>query len=728
MLRPAPDSIALEERLGALPRSHVSLRARVAVHWDEHQIPFLEAEHDEDLAVALGVVHAHLRWTQMELMRRIALGRLAETIGPPGVRIDQAMRALGLARIAAAIAAMLPQETARWLGGFVAGINHVVAHAPDPGPEFRLLNIAREPWRVEDVLALGRLAAADVTWLSLLPLLRERDRALAAELWRRIVGNAPAHEFAGAQRSRRRAARAPDFLPWFWRGCGSNSVAVARSRSAAGGALMASDPHLPVMLPNPFLLAGYRSPSFHCVGLMIAGLPFMALGRNPWIAWGGTNLHAASSDLFDVSAVPARQRTRRRERIRVRWWFDRRVTITEVDGVPVVSRLSLLRGTRGDCALRWVGAIPSDEFTAMLGVNRARDWDEFRAALRSFAVPGQCLTYADVAGRVGKVAAAHLPRRPVAPPPSPILPPSAAVHWQSFITADDLPTAFDPAAGFVASANERPPEAPVRVGYVFSSDSRILRLRQRLATATAVSFDDLAELQQDVLAPGAPALRDDLVRLLGADATAPAARLVAALASWDGRYDAASRGALAFELLLFHLARALMGPRRLALYVATWNEWDLVRADLAAALPEALARAVRRAAPVAARKLERYGTWGGMHRLRLRHFIGRIPVLGRRYRFGDWPLAGGSETVLKTAHRLAGRRHAVGLAPVARHISDLADPDRNFFVLLGGQDGRVGSTTALDQVALWRSGRYVRIPLSVAAMRRQFRFRVDLSP
>ena len=84
---------------------------------------------------------------------------------------------------------------------------------------------------------------------------------------------------------------------------GSNSLAVSASRSKTGGALIASDPHLGISLPNLWLLAGYKSPSYHVVGMMIPGIPFVAVGRNPRIAWGGTNLRAASSDLFDLAQV-----------------------------------------------------------------------------------------------------------------------------------------------------------------------------------------------------------------------------------------------------------------------------------------------------------------------------------------------------------------------------------------------------------------------------------------
>jgi acyl-homoserine lactone acylase PvdQ len=85
---------------------------------------------------------------------------------------------------------------------------------------------------------------------------------------------------------------------------GSNTVAVAGRRSGSGGAILANDPHLGLNLPNLWLVAGMRSPSFHAVGAMVPGLPIIGFGRNPDLAWGGTNMRAASSELFDVSRLP----------------------------------------------------------------------------------------------------------------------------------------------------------------------------------------------------------------------------------------------------------------------------------------------------------------------------------------------------------------------------------------------------------------------------------------
>jgi penicillin amidase len=100
-----------------------------------------------------------------------------------------------------------------------------------------------------------------------------------------------------------------------------------------------------------------------------------------------------------------------------------------------------------------------------------------------------------------------------------------------------------------------------------------------------------------------------------------------------------------------------------------------------------------------------------MHRLRLRHHLGAIPLLGARFRFVDAPSPGSNNTLNKTGHGPARGRHAVSYGASARFVTDLADDDANLVVLLGGQDGWLGSSTFLDHVPLWQAGQYIRLPL-----------------
>ena len=100
-----------------------------------------------------------------------------------------------------------------------------------------------------------------------------------------------------------------------------------------------------------------------------------------------------------------------------------------------------------------------------------------------------------------------------------------------------------------------------------------------------------------------------------------------------------------------------------------------------------------------------------MHRMRLHHQLAMVPLLGRRFRFGDTPSPGGNGTLNKTGHAPARRRHGVTYGASARFLADMAEPDANRVVLLGGQDGWLGSSTFLDQAALWREGRAIDLPL-----------------
>src|ERR1700752_4210996 len=112
---PRPGSIDVVQRLATLPHSGLPLRGEVTIHWNAHHVPFIEADSDDDLATAFGAVHVHLRWTQMELMRHVAQGRMSELLGPPAIRLDHLLRTLDFGRAVPAIAAALPPGTRNWL-------------------------------------------------------------------------------------------------------------------------------------------------------------------------------------------------------------------------------------------------------------------------------------------------------------------------------------------------------------------------------------------------------------------------------------------------------------------------------------------------------------------------------------------------------------------------------------------------------------------------------------
>jgi penicillin G amidase len=725
-----PRQVGVADRLAALPRQGLELRRPVTIRWNSHLVPWIEAETDADLGFALGLVHGHLRGTQVALLRMVARGRLSEIAGPMAVDIDHALRILDFGRAAPEVERRWPAETRDFVQAFVAGLNRATLGGPRPPPEFALLGLRPEPYSAADILAISRLAGSDINWLSLFSLLGDRGGPGFARLWRRTL-EAGASLTPPEDEADPRQAMLNGLLLGLSRS-GSNAVAVAPSRSASGGALLASDPHLGLSLPNLWFIAGMRSPSFHLVGLMVPGLPITGLGRNPDLAWGGTNLRATSSDLFDVSRLPPEAFSDSEVTIRQRLWRDarRRVRVTPLG--PVVTDAPLVPSRPGEpVALRWVGHEPTDEITALLRAARARNAAAFRESFAGFGVSPQNMLHADRAGTIGRLTAAVLPSRPGFPAADPVLDgadPAATAPWRQLRDAGSLPWLENPPEGVLASANENPvgwADNPPPIGWFFSDGDRVDRLRALLLAKPKLTPADMAALQTDTRAPKAALLAEGLLaRLDSLPGGAPEPAMLARLRGWDGDYAATSEAALVFELLLARLVPALLPEGREGGSRGPETGWNFITTFLLRdldALPPARREMVLRGAVAAAAPLAaRWRNWGQVHRLRAAHWLVNLPLLGRAFVLGDFPVGGSRETPMKTGHGLVSGPHEVSFGSMARFVSDLADPDANWFVLFGGQDGWLGSAAFADQVPLWREGRAIRMPLRPAVVAAEF--------
>jgi penicillin amidase len=297
----------------------------------------------------------------------------------------------------------------------------------------------------------------------------------------------------------------------------------------------------------------------------------------------------------------------------------------------------------------------------------------------------------------------------------------------------ELPASFDPPDGFLASANNRGSRAKVPIGYFFSANDRIERIQKLLKAEKVVSVRDLSRLQRDVYMASAKALRDSLaawIAKLGLreNLDEDERAVLDAFTSWNGYYRAASKGALAFELVMNAFIKEYYEKMQLQGYLSVGRPYRMIRLDLKKADPKRLAEVLSDAFDEAVSAFEEFGTWGGMHRLQLAHPLSRVPWIGSEYRFGNFPASGSTATVMKTAHRFTDEKHNTSYGSNARHISDMSDPDRNYFVLFGGQDGWLGSTTFLSQYPLWKKGKFIQVPLLLKTVKRKFPHRMELKP
>jgi penicillin G amidase len=726
-----PARVTTEDRLAAFPKSGLPLEHPVTVRWNSYGVPWIEAQTDHDLAFTLGLVHAHLRLGQLTLAKRIVQGRLSESAGPFTLGIDRLLRTIDFGYAAADTEARMSPSTHAWMSAFVDGLNWYQQHAAAKPPEYGLLELSDEPWTIRDLLAIGRLAGTDVNWLADIQLLKARLRPDWAQTWQRALaaGTDSLPSFDPTEQH----ALLFDLFAHSSRS-GSDAVAVAPAHSASGATLLAADTHLGTVLPNFWILVGLKSPSYHAVGLMPPGLPIIGLGRNDDLAWSGTNMHAAASDLYDVSGASAGSFATRQEPIRTRFWFDSEITIRRAAAGPIISDTSFFPGRPGETiALRWTGHEASDEIGAFLGVMRARTADEFRHALAGYGVAGQNMLCATRTGDICQVMAVHLPIREANLPSDLVRSASdPAAQWHGEVDALNLPWALNPREGLLASANNRPARTDLPVGYFFQPSERVDRLYALLRSRERLTLNDLAQMQLDTLSLSAVALKTALVAAIRSSAaSAQSPDFVQTLESWDGRYEANQAGPVAFETLLFELARRVYGSAagRGDGIAAEWGYLVHYLAEDLAARPEPerstlIASALKNAAAASAR----YRNWGDIHRLRVGHALENVPLVGRFFVLDNLRVGGSRNTIMKTAHGLVSGRHDVTYGSQARQLCDMSDPDRSLFVLLGGEDGWLGSENFADQVGLWRQGLAIPMPLTAAAVAAQFPTRHELTP
>ncbi len=249
-----------------------------------------------------------------------------------------------------------------------------------------------------------------------------------------------------------------------------------------------------------------------------------------------------------------------------------------------------------------------------------------------------------------------------------------------------------------------------------------------------ITLDELKAMQQDTVSlfvrEMMPALREAFAATPEARAADP--EFVDRLLAFDGDYKVDSFGAPAFETFLYHFAPRVYGVASADLipsWVGNWNGFGKAFMKDFAALPQDQRKAalIGAVAPAAADAAP-FRTWGEMHRLQVSHALAAIPGIGGNFNFLNVPTGGSRETVFKAAHGFQNALHTTRYGSQARQLSDMADPDANYFVLLGGNDGWIGSANFLDQIALWQAGDYIRMPLRPETIAAEYPTVMTLGP
>ncbi|MFZ0100036.1 MAG: penicillin acylase family protein, partial [Gemmobacter sp.] len=421
------------------------ITAPVEIVRNNDNVPHIFGKTDRDVYFALGFAHAQDRLWQMTMLRRTAQGRLSELFGNRTVKIDELMRRYEFEELAREAVAVQDPQTQEALEAYADGVNAWIAQvnlgARGRGaPEFFMFSNEIAAWQPSDSLSILKLMALQLSGQIETEVLRARmSLLLPAERLRDLLPDDPGQGIAAlpeyaaiapgvapSQVPLRIASSALSPFPRRETAGASNAWAAAPSRSAAGGALLASDPHLGFSAPSLWYLARLQLKSGGVIGATIPGVPAVLIGRSDALGWGLTSAYVDDQDLFieEVNPEnPEQYRTpdgwkefeTRRTIIQVRDAEPVTITLRRTDNGPVLpgSHYDMGTVTPGGhvMSLAWsaLGA-PDTSMTAAIRLMNARSRAEAIEAGKLVMAPAQNLMLADKDGIAMQVIGA-LPKR-----------------------------------------------------------------------------------------------------------------------------------------------------------------------------------------------------------------------------------------------------------------------------------------------------------------------------
>ena len=744
------------------------VREPVEIVRDTWGVPHVRAASREDLFFAQGFVQASERLFQMDLAYRLATGRLSEALGEVALPMDRFVRAAGWNRAGRRIAEAGDELSREILTSFLSGCRAWLDTMSSPPVEYAVLG-GLQPWLPApdehevvaaasvfmawtlsgnwDVELLRTEIAEKLGWDAVLDLFPD----LPTEAGPVMAGTRGGPDREAAFELLRRA-------PSFPKGQGSNNWVVDGSRSVTGKPLLANDPHLLAQLPSIWIEMHLTAPGVDVAGVALPFAPGVTIGHNERIAWGFTNVGGDTQDLYlerlNAEGTAALHEgtweplATHREEIGVRGRDEPDVLeARETRHGPILE--SYLLGTTdafvapggiGETyALRFVGLEHTIQPSTTWRLNTAGSWDEFREALREWHCPGQNVVYADVDGHIGYQCTGLHPIRRAGDGTIPVPGWTAEHEWDGWVPFDELPHAFDPADGFLATANNKPHDDsyPWLLGRDFLPAYRARRIAERIAERPMHDAASFASIQMDTvslpareLLPLLLELRPDGKRQRGA---------LELLAAWDGDLRADSAAAALYQVWNVKIAEAILLPRigeDLYRHYHSLRQWT--NAFQFQALPnmlrmptarwfgengtEARDRILRVTLDVALDELTAaFGhdvadwRWGDLHRVTFAGVLARIPELGELFTGGAAPMGGDEQTVLQGMYA-PGEGYGAAVIPSWRMIADPSDWDRSLGTHTLGQSGHPASPHFNDLFTTWIAGEPHPMPVSSAAV------------
>ncbi|WP_347986342.1 penicillin acylase family protein [Methylomonas sp. AM2-LC] len=721
------------------------LSASVTVNADKLGIPSIQANNRNDAFRVLGFLHARDRLFQMDLMRRMSGGRLAEVFGEKAINIDKTQRHYQLNQTAASIVRNLPKNQLAVLSAYVEGVNAFIAQAPILPPEFIALNYRPDAWRAEDSLLVAlhmfqtlNGQEQDERMLSVM------DKMLSPALVKFLtpdtdqyatvlVGGALSHRPASAipiadfkQLTSQTIKLAQGAVDTETNIAGSNNWVVAGTKTLDGRAIIANDMHLKLNTPNIWFRAELRYGEYFLNGVTLPGLPVQIVGSNQYVAWGFTNATADLLDLVRLNINPDNNQ----EYLTPQGWrrFTQQSDIIKIKGgkeIPIELRSTIWGPVSNQplleqpVAIKWTALEPNAVDFGLLDMDKVKSVAQAMTVLNQAGGPPQNVVLADSDGHIGWTYMGRFPKRKGFDGLVSLSWSEASSIWDGFIPAEELPRLLDPASGFIATANNRTlgKEYPYIMGYNWALGYRAYRISELLGQNNAITEQDMLQIQLDTRSEIFDFYRDLALKVLNGSANS---QIESAIRAWDGHMHSDSKGIALLIAFRSQLAEALFAKvvercrQSDPDFVYAWREMETpLRALLtqrpAGVLPaqyqddwdQFILQTLQSSAVNLADKYPQTTIdqldWKTVNRVSLTHPLSKgLPMLATLLNIDDFNSDGCAGFCIKVLANAHGASERLVVSP--------AHPEDGILQMPGGQSGHPFSRHYRDQHPFWYAG------------------------
>lgn len=737
------------------------IEKETTVYFDTYGIPHIYANSQKDAMTTLGYLHAQDRLWQMELMRRIAPGRLSEIFGSVMLKNDMFFAGIGIDEDSEKAIALLDKnsESYQLTLAYLDGVNQYLETGAMP-IEFQLVGVEKEKFTVKDVYNIfGYMAFSFAMAQKSDPLLTDIrdelgmeylkdfgiDGSLAHTKLKSFKGKTEAYsEIAKSVAGLLEQSPVPPFI-------GSNSWVVGPQKTKNGKVLFANDPHIGFSQPATWYEAHISTPNYEIYGYYLAGTPFPLLGHNREYAYGLTMFENDDMDLFLETNNPENANQYQT----VEGFKNYEVvekTIRVKDSTPTV--LTVRKSHHGPLINDLVAGINKDKpvsmwwtylqhknhiLEALYALSHSKDVDYFHQSIELIAAPGLNIMYGDAKGNIAWITSGKLYKMPENVNANFILNGSNGLDEQKeYYDFEQNPYSINPDWHYVYSSNNQVEKMGdyLYPGYYLPED-RAKRITQLIEPKNDWTKEDFMNMINDDTSAVTPFVAQNmLASITESQLSEVEKKAFIELQKWKGSNGLNDIAPTIYnQWMYFYLQDTFadeLGQDRFDLFLTTHimkqmiaaqtaNEtspwWDNILTKVVTESRETiLTNSFQKTIAHLQNKLGQdftTWTWNRVHTVEHKHPLGEVAALRSYFNVGPYEISGSNEVINNLAFTFTKEgNHVVKAGPSTRRIIDFSDVENSMSILPTGQSGNPLSSHYKDQAVLFNEGKFRKMLLN----------------